>query len=126
MKKLFIKETLNSPKVLFDPAKKRYEIAGKSFPENSRNFYQPVLDWFAELTEAEKSEKITLAFTFEYISSSSIITLKQMLSKIKSLKSKGWDIDVLWYYEQNDPDIKEIGEEYTKLIGLDIQMVSKP
>ncbi|NNM95203.1 MAG: DUF1987 domain-containing protein [Bacteroidia bacterium] len=125
MKKLFIKETLNSPKVLFDPAKKRYEIAGKSFPENSRNFYQPVLDWFAELTEAEKSEKITLAFTFEYISSSSIITLKQMLAKIKSLKSKGWDIEVLWYYEQNDPDIKEIGEEYTKLIGLDIQMVSK-
>lgn len=126
MKKLFIKETLNSPKVLFDPTKKRYEISGKSFPENSKNFYQPVFDWFGELVETDKGEKITLVFTFEYISSSSVITFKQLLSKIKALISKGWNIEVLWYYENADPDIKEIGEEYIKLIGLDIQMVAKP
>lgn len=125
MKKLFIKETLNSPKVLFDSSKKRYEISGKSFPENSKTFYQPVFDWVNELSDADKSEKIILALTFEYISSSSIITLKQLLSKIKTLTTKGWDIDVLWYYDKTDLDIKEIGDEYKILIGLDIQMVAK-
>lgn len=127
MRKLFIKETLNSPKVLFDPSKKRYEISGKSFPENSKTFYQPVFDWLGELaSEAEKAEQIILALSFEYISSSSVITLKQLLSKIKTLVSKGQDIQLLWYYDKGDPDIREIGEEYKKLTGLEIQLVAKP
>ena len=125
MKKFFIKETLNSPKILFDPAKKRYEITGKSFPENSKIFFQPVFDWFNELSENDKSEEIILTLNFEYISSSSVITLKQLLSKIKTLITKGWNIGVLWYYEKSDPDIKEIGEEYKKLIGLDIKMIAR-
>jgi hypothetical protein len=125
MRKLFIKETLNSPKVLFDPSKKRYEISGKSFPENSKTFYQPVFDWINEVQDSHNGEKIILSLTFEYISSSSVITLKQLLSKIKLLSEKGLDIEVLWHYDKADLDIKEIGEEYKKLIGFDIQLVEK-
>jgi len=124
MKKLYIKETLNSPKVLLDPSKKRYEITGKSFPENSRTFYQPVLDWIDEVP-METEEKIQLSLDFEYVSSSSVISLKQILSKIKALCEKGANIQVLWHYDMDDPDIKEIGQEYKKLIGIDIQMVEK-
>ena len=125
MRKLFIKETLNSPKVILDPSKKRFEITGKSFPENSRTFYQPVFDWINDLASEPPGEKINLSLIYEYISSSSVITLKQLLTKIKTLSEQGVLIQVLWYYDAGDPDIKEIGEEYNKLIGLDIQFVEK-
>ena len=124
MKKLFIKETLNSPKVLFDPSKKRYEISGKSFPENSKTFYQPVFDWVDEIP-ASSTDIIQLSLIFDYISSSSVITLKQLLTKIKALCDKGANIQVLWQYDMGDPDIKEIGEEYKKLVGIDLQFVEK-
>jgi hypothetical protein len=122
MKKLFIKETLNSPKVLFDPSKKRYEITGKSFPENSKTFYQPVFDWVNEIS-SETTEKIQLSLDFDYVSSSSVISLKQLLSKIKALCEAGANIQVLWHYDADDPDIKEIGEEYEKLLKMGMQMV---
>jgi hypothetical protein len=124
MKKLYIKETLNSPKVLLDPTKKRYEISGKSFPENSKTFYQPVFDWMDEAA-AEIHEKIQLSLTFEYVSSSSIISLKQLLTRIKAHSEKGANIQVLWHYDADDPDIKEIGQEYRKLIPMDLQLVEE-
>jgi hypothetical protein len=124
MKKLYIKETLNSPKVLFDPSKLRYEISGKSFPENSKTFYQPVFDWIDEATD-DINDKIQLSLNFDYISSSSVITIKQLLTKVKSLCEKGANIQVLWHYDPADPDIKEIGEEYKKLVGIDIQFIEK-
>jgi hypothetical protein len=124
MKKLYIKETLNSPKVLFDPTKKRYEISGKSFPENSKTFYEPVFEWISELSTTD-ADKMQLSLMFDYISSSSVITIKQLLSKVKALSDKGASIDVLWHYDVADPDIRDIGEEYKKLVGINIQFIEK-
>jgi hypothetical protein len=124
MKKLYIKETLNSPKVLFDPTKKRYEISGKSFPENSKTFYEPVFEWVSELSTTD-ADKMQLSLMFDYISSSSVITIKQLLTKIKTLSDKGAIIDVLWHYDVADPDIRDIGEEYKKLVGINIQFIEK-
>ncbi len=123
MKKLYIKETLNSPKVLFDPSKKRYEISGKSFPENSKTFYEPVFEWLNSIDST--TEKLQFSFMFDYISTSSVITIKQFLSKIKALCDKGANIEVFWYYDKTDTDIKDIGEEYKKLIGLNIQIAER-
>lgn len=125
MRKLFIKETLNSPKVILDPSKKRYEISGKSFPENSKTFYQPVFDWLNEVADEMPGEKIHLSLMFDYISSSSVITIKQLLSRIKALTDKGAEIQVLWYYDEGDPDIKETGEEYEKIVGIQLQFVER-
>lgn len=123
MKKLYIKETLNSPKVLFDPAKKRYEISGKSFPENSKTFYEPVFEWINTIDG--ETDKMQFSFMFDYISSSSVITIKQLLTKVKALCDKGANIEVFWHYDKADPDIRDIGEEYKKLIGLNIQVVER-
>jgi hypothetical protein len=123
MEKLIIKETLNNPRIILDAGKKRYEISGKSFPENSKAFYQPVIDWFKNVP-VPAPEKIRLSFMLDYISSSSVISIKQLLTKIKEQNAKGADIDVLWHYDPTDPDIKEIGEGYEKVVGIKLQFVA--
>ena len=124
MEKLIIKESLNNPKVILDPAKKRYEISGKSFPENAKSFYQPVIDW-VKTVPVTSPEKIRLPFMLDYISSSSVISVKQVLSKIKARNTEGADIEVQWYYDPSDPDIKELGEEYEKVIGIKLQFIER-
>jgi hypothetical protein len=124
MENLFIKETLNSPRVILDQSKKRFEISGKSFPENARSFYQPVFDWFRTMP-ASPGETIRLSLSFEYISSSSIIILKQLLSQIKTLIDKGAAIEILWHYDLTDNDIKDTGEEYEKVVGMKFQFIPK-
>jgi len=124
MEKLIIKESLNNPKVILDPSKKRYEISGKSFPENAKAFYQPVIDWVKTVT-APSTEKIRLSFSLDYISSSSVISVKQVLAKIKARNAEGANIEVLWHFDPTDPDIKELGEEYEKVIGIKLQFIEK-
>ena len=124
MENLFIKETLNSPRVILDQSKKRFEISGKSFPENARSFYHPVFDWFRTMP-ASPGETIRLSLSFEYISSSSIIILKQLLSQIKTLIDKGAAIEILWHYDLTDNDIKDTGEEYEKVVGMKFQFIPK-
>jgi hypothetical protein len=125
MEKLFIKETLNSPRVILDSTKKRFEIVGKSFPENAKAFYQPVIDWLKDVP-APSSEKIRLSIMLDYISSSSVISLKQVLGKIKTANANGANIEVLWHYDASDPDMKEIGEEYEKVVGMKLEFVEQP
>jgi len=124
MEKLIIKETLNNPRIILDPSKKRYEISGKSFPENTKAFYQPVMDWLKNIP-TNSQEKIRISFMFDYISSSSVISIKQLLTKIKEQNEQGADIEVLWHFDPTDPDIKEIGEAYEKVIGIKMQFVAK-
>ena len=124
MEKLFIKESLNNPRVTLDPTKKRYEISGKSFPENAKAFYQPVIDWLKDVP-VSSTEKIRLSFILDYISSSSVISVKQVLAKIKAKNAEGADIEVIWHYDPSDPDMKEIGEEYEKVVGLKLQFVEQ-
>ncbi len=124
MEKLFIKESLNNPRVTLDPTKKRYEISGKSFPENAKAFYQPVIDWLKDVP-VSNTEKIRLSFMLDYISSSSVISVKQVLTKIKAKNTEGADIEVLWHYDPTDPDMKEIGEEYEKVVGIKLQFVEQ-
>jgi len=123
MEKIFIKETLNSPGIILDPEKKRYEISGKSFPENARTFYQPLIDWIKDIPPSP--EKIRLSFILDYISSSSVIAIKQVLAKIKAQRENGADIEVLWHYDPIDPDIKELGEEFEKVVGMKLQFIEQ-
>jgi len=32
---------------------------------------------------------------------------------------------VLWHFDPTDPDIKELGEEYEKVIGIKLQFIEK-
>lgn len=124
MEKLIIKETLNSPKIIMDPSKKRYEISGKSFPENAKAFYQPLLDWIRDIP-ADFADDIRLSIILDYISSSSVISMKQVLTRIKAQLENGVKITVLWHYDPTDPDIKDIGEEYEKVVGIKLEFVSQ-
>lgn len=83
-----------------------------------------MFDWLDELTPA--SDRVQLSLQFEYVSSSSVISIKQLLSKIKALNEKGINLQVFWHYDADDPDIKEIGEEYKRLLFMDIQLVENP
>ena len=123
MEKLIIKETLNSPGIILDPSKGRFEISGKSFPENARAFYQPLIDWITKIPATQ--EKLRLSVILDYISSSSVISLKQVLTKVKSQQQNGVNLEVLWHFDPTDPDMKEIGEELEKVVGMKLTFVPR-
>jgi len=117
MKRLEIPETNNTPHIVFDADSDVFLIEGKSFPEDSKEFYTPVLEWLDQYkTTSPKTFKIH--FNLFYLSSSSIISVKQILQRVSDMKTAGADTTIVWNYDDNDDDIKKTGEDYQKLTKL--------
>jgi len=120
MKRLEIAETNNTPHVILDADSGIFLIEGKSFPEDSKEFYAPILDWMDGL-KATPPKSFKINFNLFYLSSSSIISVKQLLQRVSDLKTAGTDTIIIWSYDDNDDDIKKTGEDYQKLTKLEFE-----
>jgi hypothetical protein len=95
-----------TPWIILEPG--RIFIMGRSIPENPGDFYRPVQEWISKYAHSYL-EKTKIEFGFEYINTSStkwIYTFLKELSEIKEIVSNA---RVVWYYEQGDIDMCELG-----------------
>ena len=117
MKRLEIQPSNNTPHILLDADSNIFLIEGKSFPEDSKEFYRPVIEWMDEF-KTTKPQSVSISFNLFYLSSSSIISVKQFLMKVVDLNVAGTKTTIVWNYDEDDDDIKKTGEDYQKLTKL--------
>ena len=117
MNRLEIAEGGNTPHIFFDAESGVFKIEGKSFPEDSKEFYRPVVEWFDKF-KSNLPATFNLSINLFYLSSSSIISVKQILMKLIEFQSQGAKVEVTWYYDEDDDDIKKTGEDYMKITKL--------
>lgn len=122
MNRLEIPEGGNTPHILFDPKSAVFKIEGKSFPEDSKEFYRVLIEWL-DAYKAHLPPAFELNFNLFYLSSSSIISVKQILMKLIEFQAKGTNVTVKWNYDEDDDDIKKTGEDYMKITKLPFQFV---
>ncbi|HEX8517441.1 MAG TPA: DUF1987 domain-containing protein [Bacteroidia bacterium] len=122
MNRLEIPEGGNTPHILFDPASSVFLIEGKSFPEDSKEFYRTIIEWL-DSYKANLPPVFQLNFNLFYLSSSSIISVKQILMKLIEFQSMGTNVTVVWNYDEDDDDIKKTGEDYMKITKLPFRFV---
>ncbi len=120
MNRLEIKETNNTPHIIMDAASSSVLIEGKSFPEDSKEFYKSVVDWIDNLKISNPKE-LTITINLFYLSSSSIISIKQLLMKIEEMKNNGVKTKIVWCFDDDDDDIKKTGEDYARLTSLEFE-----
>lgn len=122
MEILKIEPTSLTPYVLLDELGK-LELSGRSIPENSLEFYQPVYDWLDEYL-TNPPEKTVIEVRLDYFNTSSSKCILDILKKIDKLEAKGLDVLVKWYYMENDEDMKEAGEDYGDLLEAPFDLIS--
>lgn len=116
-----IPEGKNTPIVSFDAKTSFLVISGKSYPENARKFYDEVLfNLKAHLFPVD----FNIEMDFDYISSSSVISILEMLKKLKNL-SPDTNFNVCFIYENGDDDMLGVGENYEKITGFKFKYISK-
>lgn len=112
-----LEATKNTPEIIFNPSAKQFIIQGKSYPENSKKFYLPLTEWILKNKLPDHS---VIEMYFIYISSSSVISILDLLRKVESLNKK---IIVKWTYEQGDDDMKNVGLNFQKLCSLEFDFI---
>jgi hypothetical protein len=124
MDKLIIEPTLNSPRVVLDPAENRFEFSGESRPENVRSFYLPVLEWL-ESFSGTASGTYSFVFDFEYFNSTSAKYILDVFKILHGIQERGSQVQVKWHYEEDDEDMYEVGLEMSRMSGLDFEYVKE-
>jgi hypothetical protein len=125
MKSLIIEAIPDSPyypAVNFDASTGICEMAGESYMEEAYKFYTPLLNWLKEYTSKLKSP-VVLNIKLTYFNTNSSRLLLDMLDILKKSTDIGVSVTINWYYELNDPDIKEEVEDFEIETGLPIQMI---
>lgn len=122
MNTLELSSTKQTPGVNFDPEKGILEIWGRSIPENSFEFYNPLLVWLDEYT-AEPKEKTVMQIKLEYFNTSSSKYILEVLKKLNIIEEKETEVLVEWYYDEDDEEMMETGEDYEDVTGLTFKLI---
>ncbi len=113
MEILNLEGTEDTPKIILDKNNGIYEISGRSLPEDSAEFYQPVLDWLDEYA-GSPNDSSTFVFKLEYFNTASSKLILDVLSKLEDIE--GATVD--WYFHEDDEDMQEAGEEFSELVEI--------
>ncbi|MGC6531762.1 MAG: DUF1987 domain-containing protein [Flavobacteriales bacterium] len=119
MEDIQIEGTAKTPTVSFSSASGTLEIKGRSIPENSIEFYKPLIDWIESYARQSK-DTTQVNIQLEYFNTSSS---KCILDLFKKLEGVGGEIVVQWYYEEDDEDMLEAGEDYEAIINIPFKMI---
>jgi len=121
MNNIEITGTPKTPDVKFSAGDGRLEIKGRSIPENSIEFYSDLLLWIEEYSSAPK-ETTEIDMKLEYFNTSSSKCILDVFKKLETIKKNGSNVVVNWFYEENDEDMLEAGEDYDAIIDLPFEM----
>ena len=58
----------DTPSIIFDPKNNKFEISGNSYPENSSEYYTPILDWMDQYC-AKPNKYTKIVFKLDYFRS---------------------------------------------------------
>ena len=122
MENIHIEGTTKTPTVEFDNNTGQLVIKGRSIPENSIDFYKPLVDWIDAYAKQPK-EVTVLNMQLEYFNTSSSKCILDVFKKLENIQKAGNSVRVKWHYEEDDEDMLEAGEDYDAIIDIDFEMV---
>ncbi len=122
MESISIEGTTKTPAISFNADTGVIEIKGRSIPENSIEFYRPLVDWLEEYGGSPK-EQTTVNIQLEYFNTSSSKCILDVFKKLESIKKQRNNVVINWYYEEDDEDMLEAGEDYESIIRIPFKMI---
>ncbi|SDC30620.1 DUF1987 domain-containing protein [Williamwhitmania taraxaci] len=115
---IILDKTTDTPLVHFAPG--LLIIEGRSITEDVFGFWTPLLNW-VESYAANPETTTRVEIGLEYTSSSSNKLISQILRKITSIAAKGFDIEVIWKYEEDDESILQLGRDMESICEVPFQ-----
>jgi SiaC family regulatory phosphoprotein len=123
MQKIHWEPTDNTPLIDFDFENGHLEIRGASFPEYAREFYEPILEGMREYIINPPVPHTKLVFRFTYFNTGTNSLITGVMKELESLVHSEHSVEVLWYYEPEDMDMRDLGDYFKTLTNLNMQVL---
>lgn len=117
MNSMYLEATNSSPEVVMDYDKGLIKIEGQSYPENTFEFYEPVLKWLRSYCQQESDKSTTVLIKLTYFNSATSQVLFDFFDLI--VEGELENIRVDWYYDGSKKssfkDYEDYAEEFEEL-----------
>jgi hypothetical protein len=97
-------------------------IKGRSIPENSIEFYNPLIESLVSYN-AKPQSNTKVDVQLEYFNTSSSKCILDVFKKLEAINSGSSVVVINWYYEEDDEDMLEAGEDYQAIINVPFKMI---
>ncbi|MBL4655056.1 MAG: DUF1987 domain-containing protein [Bacteroidia bacterium] len=93
------------------------EISGSSLPLDAKEFYQPIIHWINQYANAYL-KNIKVVFQLNYFNTASARYLLDIMVGVDGFITDGKNAKILWYYDKDDFEMLESGEEFAELVAV--------
>ncbi len=124
MQNLKIEATKYTPEIDLDGSG-TISLIGKSYPENTFEFYAPVMKWLEEYFEASPAETTVVNMEIIYFNSSSSKLFFDFFDLLEENSTEN-KIEINWIFDEENESAEEAGEDFIEdFENLNIKLVSK-
>lgn len=122
----FINKTRKTPEVKFnyDSSNSVLRLKGPSIPEDTENFYKPLLNYIEEYCKIP-SNKTIIEIDLDYFNHGSTKIFLKIFEKFKDLYKSSKKVQINWYYNEGDDEMMESGESFKSITKIPFRMIEK-
>lgn len=113
MENIYIEATKYTPLIELDTEKGVINIRGKSYPENTFEFYEPVLNRIEAYLKEVSGRKIALNLQIQYFNSTSSKVFFDLFDMFEEACDEN-EIEVNWIYHPDNDSVKDAGEDFVE------------
>ena len=110
MENLNITETKYTPEITLD-TDGTITLVGKSYPENTFEFYAPMMDWIEKYFETSAQEVTTVNIEITYFNSSSSKLFFDFFDLLEE-NNENNTIKINWIHDEENESAEEAGEDF--------------
>ena len=122
MKPLNIVDTSKTPLVFCDCDLGTVELSGMSYSEDTFAFYEPIFKWINEYLQ-NPNEVTNFNMKIKYFNTSSVKCLFDLLEMFSNLSKSGKKVNINWYYDQEDEEMRDTGENFSNILNCEFQLM---
>ena len=111
MDNLVIEQSPSSPAISADWNTGVIRMKGDSYPENSFDLFQPLIDW-VETYLAKAGRPLQLELELVYLNTSSIRSMMDIFDQMKAAHQKGQAVSARWTYEAANERVGQLADEF--------------
>ena len=124
MENLKLEATKYTPEINLD-ATGTISLVGKSYPENTFEFYAPMMKWLEEYFETSAADTTVVNMEIIYFNSSSSKLFFDFFDLLEE-NAEANKIEINWIYDEENESAEEAGEDFIEdFEELNIKLVTK-
>lgn len=125
MENMFFEATKYTPEIVLSAEDNLISLKGKSYPENTFDFYEPIVAWLKSYF-TEPKNGVSIVFDISYFNSSSSKLFFDIFDIFEGAVENGSTVSIKWIYDADNESAQEAGEDFKDdFETLDFELLEK-